>query len=249
MTLRRFVVPPEAVMGDRVIFQGGEARHAATVLRLQQGDRVIVVDGSGSERVVELVTISVREIVGRVIETRRSIPRRTGVSVLQGLPKGSKMDDIVRMGTELGVVEFVPVLAKRSVGQQPGGGRTERWRRIAVAASKQSGRPDVPVVRDPEPLGAALGRLPAGTLLLVLWEDERTRTIASALSGQPHPAHVVLLIGPEGGLDEEEVRQARDQGGVPVTLGPLVLRTETAGVAALAMILYELELREYTVAK
>ena len=244
MTLRRFVIPPDAIADDRVIFRGGEARHAATVLRLRPGDRVIAVDGSGSERVVELITVSVREIVGRVIETRRSPPRRIGVSLLQGLPKGSKMDDIVRMGTELGVTAFVPVLAKRSVGREAGGGRAERWRRIAVAASKQSGRADVPVVRDPEPLGAALGQLPAGTLLLVLWEEERTRAIAAALRGQSHPAHVALLIGPEGGLDEEEVRQARDHGGISVTLGPLVLRTETAGVAALAMILYELELRE-----
>jgi 16S rRNA (uracil1498-N3)-methyltransferase len=242
MTLRRFVVPPDAVADDRVVFRGGEARHAAAVLRLRRGDRVIVVDGSGLERTVEFTSVSVREAVGRVVETRRSMPRRTGVILMQGVPKGSKMDDIVRMGTELGVSEFVPVLTQRSVGQS--GGRTERWRRIAVAAAKQSGRTEVPVIQDPQPLGAALGQLSPGTRFLVLWEEECAQTIASALRSSPRPAHITLLVGPEGGLDEEEVRLARDEGAVPVTLGPLVLRTETAGAAALAMILYELELRE-----
>jgi 16S rRNA (uracil1498-N3)-methyltransferase len=239
--LRRFVVPPEAVAGERVALRGREARHAAAVLRMRQGDRIIVLDGSGMERIVELVSVSPQEITGRVVENRRGAPPRTRLILIQGVPKGSKMDGIIRMGTELGVAEFVPVLTVRTVAQSSG--RAARWRRIAAAAAKQSGRPDVPAVRDPMPLADALSLLPAGTMLLVLWEEERARTIASALRRQPRPRHIALLVGPEGGLDEKEVRAAAERGGVRVTLGPLVLRTETAGAAALAMTLYELELR------
>jgi len=241
MTLRRFVIPPDAVADDRVVLRGGEARHAATVLRMQRGDRVIVLDGSGLERIVELTSVSPQETVGRVLETRQTTLRQTGFILIQGVPKASKMDDIIRMGTELGVAEFMPVLTNRTVGESSG--RAERWRRIGAAAAKQSGRADVPAVRDPQPLGEVLRHLPAGTVLLVLWEGEHTRTIASTLTRHPRPAHIAILVGPEGGLDAGEVRLATAQGGVPVTLGPLVFRTETAGVAALAMMLYEFELR------
>jgi 16S rRNA (uracil1498-N3)-methyltransferase len=151
------------------------------------------------------------------------------------------MDDVIRMGTELGVGEFVPLLTRRAVSQARG--KVERWRRIAAAAAKQSRRADVPGVLEPRPLPDALERLPADTLLLVLWEGEQARLIGSALRAGPVSGPVALLVGPEGGLAAEEVRLAEARGGVPVTLGPLVLRTETAGIAALAMVLYELRLR------
>ena len=242
MSLRRFVVHPDAITADAVVLRGGEAHHAAVVLRMQPGERVVVVDGSGLERVVELTSVSPQEMTGRVLETRRGMPPRVALLLIQGVPKAAKMDDVVRMGTELGVREFIPVLTRRTVAE--GRGRAERWRRIGAAAAKQSRRADVPTIRDPQPLAEALDRLPPDTLLLVLWEGERARTIASALRGDPRPGRVAVLVGPEGGLDEDEVRLAVERGGVPVTLGPLVLRTETAGVAALAMVLYEFELRE-----
>ena len=241
MSLRRFVVPPDAVSADAVVLRGAEAHHAAVVLRMRPGEHVVVVDGSGLERVVELTSVSAEETTGRVLETRQAMPPRVDLLLIQGVPKASKMDDIVRMGTELGVREFIPVLTRRTVAK--GRGRAERWRRIGAAASKQSGRGDVPRVHDPQPLGEALDGLPRGTLVLVLWEGERARTIGSALRRDPRATRVAVVVGPEGGLDEEEVRLTVDHGGVPVTLGPRVLRTETAGVAALAMVLYESELR------
>lgn len=242
MSLRRFVVAPDAITADTVVLRSGEAHHAAVVLRLQPGERVVVVDGSGLERVVELTSVSPEETTGRVLETRRGMPRPVELLLLQGVPRAAKMDDIVRMGTELGAAEIIPVLTRRTVAE--GRGRAARWRRIAAAAAKQSRRADVPVVPDPAPLVEALDRLPADTLVLVLWEGERTHTIASALRREPRPGRVAVLVGPEGGLNEDEVRRAAEGGGVPVTLGPLVLRTETAGVAALAMVLYEFGLRE-----
>lgn len=239
--MRRFVVAPEAVVGDDVVLRGREARHAALVVRTQVGDRVIVLDGSGVERVTELTAVGPDEVRGRIVETRQGAGRGVELVLVQGVPKGAKMDDVVRMGTELGVATFIPVRTRRTVAEARG--RAERWRRIAQESAKQSRRADLPAVLDPVALPEALGLVASCDLILVLWEGERTRTIAGALREAGRPRRVALLVGPEGGLDEEEVRLAAEHGGVPVTLGPLVLRTETAGVVALAMVLYELDLR------
>ncbi len=240
--MRRFVVPVDAIAADRVVLRGGEAHHAAVVLRLQPGARIVVVDGSGLERTIELTEVSPDQVTGRVLQTKAGPRRRVELVLVQGVPKAAKMDAVVRMGTELGVMEFIPALTRRTVAV--GRGRAGRWRRIAASAAKQSRRADVPAIRDPLPLAQALDQVPPGALLLVLWEDERTRTIASALRLAEPPARVVVVVGPEGGLAEDEVRDIVERGGIPVTLGPFVLRTETAGMVALAMVLYELELRE-----
>jgi len=245
LSVRRFLVPAEVLAdappGGAVVLRGGEARHAAVVLRLRVGDRVAVFDGTGVERVVRLTAVSSDEVVGRVLEAGAATAPAVRLILIQGVPKGSKMDGVVRMGTELGVGEFVPLLARRAVSEARG--RVERWRRIAAAAAKQSGRADVPAVTEPQALPDALGRLPPDVLLLVLWEGEHARPIGAALRAGPTSGPVALLVGPEGGLEAEEVAVAEARGGIPVTLGPLVLRTETAGVAALAMVLYEMTLR------
>lgn len=245
MTMRRFLVPPDVVAragpGAEVVLRGGEARHAAVVLRLRAGETVVVFDGAGAERIVELTAVSPDRVVGRVREARSGTAPPARLILIQGVPKGSKMDAVIRMGTELGVGEFIPLRSRRAVGA--GGGKVERWRRIAAAAAKQSRRADVPVVHEPAALPDALERMPPGVRLLVLWEGERSRPIGAALRDGPPAGPVALLVGPEGGLEADEVALAVSRGGVPVTLGPLVLRTETAGVAAAAMVLYELTLR------
>jgi 16S rRNA (uracil1498-N3)-methyltransferase len=242
--VRRFLVPAEVLAGvppgGEVVLRGGEARHAAAVLRLRAGEEVIVFDGAGVERLVRLVSVSSAQVVGRVLEQREGITPAVSLILVQGVPKGSKMDDVIRMGTELGVAEFVPVLTRRAVGRSQG--RVDRWKRIASEAAKQSRRADVPLVREPEKLSDALQHIPPDALFLVLWEGERSRPIGAALRAGPVSGPVALLVGPEGGLAEDEVALAASRGGVPVTLGPLVLRTETAGMAAAAMVLYELGL-------
>lgn len=245
LSVRRFLVPAGAIAdappGGEVVLRGGEARHAAVVLRLREGDRVVVFDGAGTERVVQLTAVAPDEVVGRILEARAGTTPAVRLILIQGVPKGSKMDDVIRMGTELGVGEFIPLLTRRAVSQARG--RVDRWRRIAAAAAKQSRRADVPAVREPQTMSGTLAQLPPGVLLFVLWEGEQARLIGSALRARPISGPVALLVGPEGGLEAEEVALAEARGGIPVTLGPLVLRTETAGLAALAMVLYEVTLR------
>lgn len=162
------------------------------------------------------------------------------MTLVQGIPKGAKMDVVIRMGTELGVVQFVPVHARRSIAT---GARTARWRRIAVEAAKQCRRSDVPAVSDPVSLSEALKQVAEYDLILVLWEGEQHRTIAEELRSSAPSSRVAVVVGPEGGLEAAEVAQAVDAGAVPVSLGPLILRTETAAIVAVAMVLYELAIR------
>lgn len=239
--MRRFFAAEGAVQGGRITLRDREAHHLAVVLRLKPGEQVVVVDGSGREHVVRLTSVDPHEAAGEVVETRTGVAVPIDVILVQGVPKGAKMDDVIRMGTELGVREFIPVLTKRAVAE--GRGRTDRWRRIAVEAAKQSRRANVPDIEDPVPFATALERLSDADLVLLLWEGERTRTLAQALREGAAPRRVALLVGPEGGFDEVEVAQAVGRGAVPVSLGPLILRTETAGMAAVAMVLYELTLR------
>lgn len=239
--MRRFYARPGAVEGDRVILRDREAHHLAVVLRMHAGDQVVVVGEAGREHVVELTAVGPMEVLGRVVQTRSGAMPTVELTLVQAVPKGPRMDDVIRMGTELGIHRFIPVHSRRAVAE--GRGRTTRWRRIAVAASKQSRRGHVPVVDDPVLLADALAEVAASDLLLILWEGERTRTIGQVLKEAVAPHRVALVVGPEGGFEPAEVEQARSRGAHPVTLGPLVLRTETAGVVAAAMVLYELTLR------
>lgn len=239
--MHRFAVSPQSISGDRVVLRNAQARHACVVLRVKPGERVAVFDGSGREFDVELESVDAREVTGRIVATRKVAGIPLHITLLQGVPKGAKMDDVIRMGTEIGVAEFVPFLSERTVAE--GRQRAERWRRVATEAAKQSGRSDVPVVYDPSPLTQALERLAGYDLVLVPWEAERNRSMRDVLEHTGRPSRVAIVIGPEGGLEAREVEEAAGFGGVPVTLGPLVLRTETAGIVAVSMVLYGLNMR------
>lgn len=223
------------------MFPPEQTRHVATVLRLRPGDRVVVFDGTGTEYVAELVTVAPDSVRARAVETHTGTRPMLHLALLQGVPKGTKMDEVVRMGTELGAAEFMPFLSARTVAE--GRGRAGRWRRIAAESAAQCRRSDVPDVHDPVSLDQALERVAGYDLVLVLWEGEQTQSMARILAGAANPRRVAIVVGPEGGLAGAEVEHAVSRGAVPLTVGPLILRTETAGVAALAMVVYELTLR------
>lgn len=213
----------------------------AIVLRLHPGDRVQVFDGVGREYEVELESVRAEEVTGKIVRASEGRRPALHLSLLQGVPKGAKMDDVIRMGTEIGVAEFIPFLSERTVAE--GRQRVERWRRIAIEAAKQSRRSDVPVVHEVASFESALDQVSAYDRVLVLWEGEQSRSIADVLNDAGRTSRVAVVIGPEGGLDAREVDAATKRGALPVTLGPLILRTETAGIVALSMVLYELTRR------
>lgn len=245
--MHRFFIDREARPGERLVFPGPVSRQMVRVLRLDAGTRVIAVDPDGWELTVEITRADPRAAEGRVLaRERRATEPPVRVVLAQGLPKADKMDWVVQKCTEAGVGEILPVLTARTVANPAGKeeARRERWRRIAREAAEQSGRAAVPEIGAVCDLAAAAARLGALDLFLVPWEEEEARGIRAVLRGaaaSPAPPRSVgILIGPEGGLTREEVDLVRRRGAVPVTLGPRLLRTETAGLVTLVTVLYEL---------
>jgi 16S rRNA (uracil1498-N3)-methyltransferase len=222
-----------------VVFAPREAHHLARVLRLSPGATVMVCDGR-REAEAELVTVTDTQVTARLVSPPRASSRPLEVVLLQAMARGPKMDLIIRMSTELGLTAIWPVLTARSL-PDPSAARLTRWQRIAQEAAKQCGRADLPQIHVPAPLPRVLEGLGPVDLLLVPWEEER-RPIGEVIAGR-RCAAAAVLVGPEGGLTVEEVALARRAGGETVSLGSLILRTETAGLVATAMLLYEFTLR------
>ena len=212
----------------------GAALHHLRVARVVPGETVEIFDGRGRAWAAWLETVDEEGAVLRLGEERRRAAGRP-VVLIQGLPKGDKLDWILQKATELGVSAVWPVLTERSVARprpEALATRHARWQRIVEEAARQSGRTDVPEVAALRPLEEAVRALDAGARLLILDEEERSERLGRAAGD----GAVALVVGPEGGLAREEVGALHAAGGMPVSLGPLVLRTETAGLAALAVL-------------
>ena len=236
--MSRFYVRPEAVQGDRVAFDEAETHHIVRVLRLGPGALVRALDGRGGELTIRVDDLTGRRASGVVVDrAARRAESPLELTLAQGLPKGDKLDAIVRMATELGVARVVPLVCRRTVARlEPGRGaaRLARWERIAREAAKQCGRAAIPEVSAPMPLSQWLRRPREPGLLLCLWEAEPT--LLDAVLPDERPARVVLVVGPEGGLTPEEVDDLRAAGARVAGLGPRILRTETAGPVGLALL-------------
>ena len=235
--MRRFTLAPDAVALGRVTFDAAESRHLARVLRLRPGDTIVATDGAGHDYTVRLDDVGVR-VRGTVVgETRGAAESPLAITLVQGVPKGDKMEAIVRAATELGVASVQPALTARTVVRLSGtaaSARAARWQRVAREATKQCGRAVAPVVAGPAPLAACLDLARDNELALCLWERGGA-PLAAALPRAP-VRRIAVLIGPEGGLDAAEVDAAREAGWRVVSLGARILRTETAGPAVVAIL-------------
>jgi 16S rRNA (uracil1498-N3)-methyltransferase len=264
--MHRFFIPPDWLKGEEVTIKGQKAHQIRNVLRLRVGDHILVLDDSGWEREVEIIEISHEEAIGRVV--RRSLSHsepRTKVSLYQGVLKGRRFEIVLQKGTELGIVEFIPIICERCIiaDMEDVSKKTERWRRIISEAAEQSGRGKLPKLQPAMLFQQACERaMRSEGLSLIPWEGERRRSLRSLLGDRageamkelrnligvqsfpyphaPRPFSVNLFIGPEGGFTPAEVALARNYGIIPITLGPRILRAETAGIVAIAAILYEL---------
>jgi len=237
--VHRFTIAPERIDGDRVTFDREETRHLARVLRLGPGDVVLAADGAGREFTVRVESLG-EQASGTVLAVAaRALESPLAVTLLQGVPKGDKMEAIVRACTELGVACVCPVIAERTIVRlEPARWRerARRWQRVAREAAKQCGRAVIPEVDTPRPLADWLAHDKGADLRLCLWEGATT-PLARALDGLPeHPRTLHMLVGPEGGLARDEVEAARARGFALVGLGPRIVRTETAAPALLAIV-------------
>ncbi|MHB1133872.1 MAG: RsmE family RNA methyltransferase [Chloroflexota bacterium] len=250
--MHRFFVPPDWLHPDRAQLTGPLARQIALVLRLLPGERICVLDDSGWEAEVVLDTVHKDLAAGPVVRrTLAAAEPRTKVTVYQALLKGDHFELVLQKCTEVGAVAFVPLITARTVVGSVGDAdsrRFQRWQRIVREAAEQSGRGRLPALRPAELFPIACEA--AGGLSLIPWEGEKQRGLRAVLretfagAGEVHsraqrPFSVNIFIGPEGGFSESEIKIAHRYGLMPVSLGPRVLRAETAAVVATAAVLHE----------
>ena len=238
--MRRFFC--ESITTETATITGDDAHHISRVLRMKAGDALSLCDGAGNEYDAVITSVSPEAVVCALGERHASEAESpVRVTLFQCLPKTGKMELIVQKCTELGVFAVVPVVSARCVvvPNKDYDKKRERYNRVALEAAKQSRRGMIPSVLPLTELKKI--DVKAFDLFLVAYEDENTVSLKQALRAAKSPQSIALLIGPEGGLEEAEVAQLVKAGAKSVSLGPRILRTETAGMAMLAQTLYEVE--------
>ena len=241
-----FFVKPEQISGDRAVITGPDVNHIGNVLRMKPGEKVLLSAGEDWEYLCEIGEITKEEVRLTVNEENRDVrelPAR--ITLWQGLPKSDKMELIIQKAVELGAARIVPVETKRCIVKldpKKAENRVRRWQTIAESAAKQSGRHRIPEVGMPVPFREALKEAAADDVRLIPYElaegMDATRKIIEEI---PEGSRISVFIGPEGGFEETEIREAEALGFRPVTLGKRILRTETAGLVILSFLLLKLE--------
>lgn len=239
----RIFVPPEQIKANTAELSEQDAKKLLKVLRLVPGDTVILFDGR-KEYLSEIVSIGTKSATLKIIsEYRKTTESPIQIYLGQGVPKGEKLEWTVQKAVELGVAHVIPVHMERSVKRPDAAGMEnmlKRLRRIAIEAARQSGRirvPDIPAYMD---LQMFLTHTMDADLKILFYEEEKTAPLRPVLNNAGKVKTVALLVGPEGGLTRDEAEEAKESGFVIAGFGPRTLRTETAGIAAITIIQYEL---------
>ena len=243
--MHRFYVPADRISGDQVSFEAGQRRQMRSVLRLRPGGLVAVLDGSGREYIVQIEILDDTQALGRILEAAEpAVESSVHLTLVQGLPKGERTDLILQKCTEIGVADFLIAETARSVPRIQAGkmhSRLERWRAIAREAAEQSGRTHLPTVNGVIPLADALSRTRNSDARIIAWEEEKGPSLSSILPRLAGAGRIAYFVGPEGGFTAEEIAAARADGIAVVSLGPRILRTETAAIVGAALVIYGLE--------
>ena len=242
--MHRFFVPPACIQSGQVVFPPETAHQIIHVLRLRSGERLCVLDNLGNQYAVDLIEAGQKTAVGKIIEQSPAQGEPLlRLALYLCLAQREKFEWMLQKCTETGAATFIPVISSRSLVQDVAetNKKTTRWEKIIQEAAEQSGRGRIPELKPAASLAQAV--LQGQGKKIMLWEQERSTTLRQALSGVPanHSAEIALLVGPEGGFSEEEVQLSRKSGWQPVSLGPRILRMETAAIVATALVIYELE--------
>lgn len=235
--MHRFFVAPEMLRADRVTLTGAQARQIATVLRLREGDEVALV-ADGAEAVVALETVRPTSVTA-VVRERGFTPAEPTVALTLALPilRGDHDEEVVEAVTQLGVSRIVPFTSARSVVRGLSEAKRSRWERIAREAAETARRGRVPSIEPARAWADLFGVLPGP--VLVAWESERRTRLRDALAETARA--LSLVIGPEGGIAADEIALAREHGAVTISLGARNLRSETAAIAAVALVMDRLQ--------
>ena len=237
--MHRFYPDPDQSRNDLEFLTADDSRHALTVLRLKSGAQVEVIC-DGRRWLAEIVGEENRIVCVRKLDLLSSSEPKLAVTLFQGIPKADKMDWIVQKATELGVSHIVPVAMERSVvrlSEADGRKKTERWQKISREAGKQSGRCILPVIDLPVTLEQLTVEIDLPSLNVVPWEEADGFGPLALHESYPKTESLGILIGPEGGITAREISLLKSKGFLPMTLGKRILRTETAGIAAVSSLM------------
>lgn len=237
----RFLLPSEAWESPTPALTGDEARHLTQVLRVRRGDEIVIFDGAGRRATAEVLDFS-RDHVGiHIGEFALSTPPKPRIALAQAIPKGKTMDLIVRKAVELGVASIQPLVTRHTV-VKPAESKIDKWQRAALEACKQCGQDTLPDVAETTSFDRwieSLAAPTAGEIRIIASLAPGAQPLREILRSHPHAAAATVMVGPEGDFSERETTAALAAGFLPVTLGSIVLRVETASLFCLSALRYE----------
>ena len=240
--LRRFFWREKLEIGQVGSIKGSDAKHIRTVLRMKAGDRLVVFDGRGNDFEAEIEAVTSTEI--KIVPLKKvhlNTDSPMHITIAQAMLKGKKMDLLARQITELGITRWMPFMSERTVPTPQAGKkskRTKRWHTIMVEALKQCRRSRLPQGDPVTPFEQALAAAESTDFKLIFWEDE-THSLSKVLDTVPKPCkRIFAVLGPEGGFSEAEIETAKSMGYQSVSLGPRILKAETATVTVCALVQY-----------
>lgn len=241
--MTRFFISPDQIKDITVILRGKDRHHLVNVLRKGPDDEIAVLNGKGEEYLVRITGVTADQVYGEIVKkVERQTEPQVKITLVQSLPKADKFEWILQKNTELGVSRFQPVFSERSnikLNQATQDRKLERWNKIIQEAAEQSGRQIIPVLEPIRRWSELLADCSDSGLVLMAWEGAAGQSLKEVLESQlVIPKSVTVLIGPEGGFSLQEVEEAKEKGAIPVTLGPRILRTETAGLVVASALLY-----------
>lgn len=249
--MQRYFIPKTDFLESTVRISGDDAHHLVRVMRARVGDHVICSNGEDREAEIEITHVDKNEVLGRVVKELELLAEpKLQVWIAQSLPKGDKMETILQKCTEIGAVRFIPFLSARTVVQYDAkkeAKRLERWEKIVKEAAEQAHRNRVPQIDAPVSWKQMLSLVKETNQSMICYEKENGLSIRQWITDQSErqdhlnesPRIMLLIVGPEGGLTEQEVKEAEAVGCRSVGLGPRILRTETAAMVGLTCLLYE----------
>lgn len=245
--LHRFFIKEEQVKNDYVKISGKDYKHISKSLRLEKGDKIIACTGNGYDLIVELKDFTSDQIKGKILKKKKNNNEPFhSITIAQAIPKKRNMELVVKKTTEIGVKKIIPLDTKRTIVKLKGKKKKKRifrWQRIAEEAAKQSQRGIIPEVSDIFSINKLKNIKEEYDLILVLWAAEKDKNLSEIVSDLniTKEKNILLVVGPEGGFNEKEILLFKDELNASlVTLGPRILRTETAPIVGISILLYEL---------
>ena len=243
----KFFVKTNQISNNKIQVLGEDVKHITQVLRAKKGEKLNICNvDNGTDYLAEIEEITKQEVLCNIIEQiENSSESKVEITIFQGLPKADKMEYIIQKNTELGVKKFTPVIMKRCVAKlEPKdiNKKIQRWQKIAEAAAKQSGRNIIPTVEKPITVEELSKKVNEFDVLILAYENEKNNTLKAELKNiNIENLKIGVIIGPEGGLDINEVNILVESGAKAVSLGKRILRTETASIMIISNIIYEYE--------